>query len=84
MRVLCFVEAACHPLSVHSLYCSACNQTCYALTSLVNKIIHNFTNFSEMVGKASAQRLSVCIRCLCFKDFQWFTSVQIDGRREIR
>ena len=84
MNVLRFVEAACHPLCVHSLYSFACKQTFYSLTSLVNKILHNFTNFSEMVGKASPQRLSICIHCLCCKDFQRFTSLLIDGRQEIR
>jgi len=54
---------------LHSLYPFAFKQTCYSLTSLVNKIIHNFTNFSEMVGKASPQRLSICIHYLCCKDF---------------
>jgi hypothetical protein len=72
---LCFVEVAHHPLSLHSLYSLACKQTCYSLTSLVNKIIHNFTNFSEMVGKVTD-----CPCVFIVYAIRSFSGLLIDGR----
>jgi len=48
---LCFVEVARRPLSLHSLYFFAHKQTRYSLASLVNKIIHNFTNSLKWCGR---------------------------------
>jgi hypothetical protein len=38
----------------------------------MNKIIHNFINFSDMVGgMALALKQSMCLGCLCYQELQF-------------